>query len=61
MGRRPQPTTVSPCPPAYGYLDWLRGFGWAALGNLLGGLVLVTSIRILRVPHRVEESRAERT
>ena len=43
----------------YGWLDWLGALGWAAFGNLLGGLVLVTSARLLRVPHRVEESREE--
>jgi formate/nitrite transporter FocA (FNT family) len=42
----------------YGYADWLGALGWAAFGNLVGGLVLVTSIRLLRVPHRVRESRA---
>jgi formate/nitrite transporter FocA (FNT family) len=41
----------------YGYLDWLGALGWSAMGNLIGGLVLVTSIRLLRVPHRVQESR----
>jgi formate/nitrite transporter FocA (FNT family) len=43
----------------YGWLDWLGALGWSAFGNLLGGLVLVTSARLLRVPHRVEESRDE--
>ena len=43
----------------YGYLDWLGALGWSALGNVLGGLLLVTSIRLLRVPHRVRESRDE--
>jgi formate/nitrite transporter FocA (FNT family) len=43
----------------YGYLDWLQALGWATFGNLIGGLVLVTGIRLLRVPHRVAESRAE--
>jgi formate/nitrite transporter FocA (FNT family) len=43
----------------YGYLDWLSGLGWSVLGNLLGGLLLVTSVRLLRVPHRVQESREE--
>jgi formate/nitrite transporter FocA (FNT family) len=42
----------------YGYLDWLGALGWAALGNMIGGLVLVTAVRLLRVPHRVQESRA---
>jgi formate/nitrite transporter FocA (FNT family) len=41
----------------FGYLDWLGALAWSALGNLIGGLVLVTAIRLLRVPHRVAESR----
>jgi formate/nitrite transporter FocA (FNT family) len=41
----------------FGYLDWLSALGWSALGNLVGGIVLVTSVRLLRVPHRVAESR----
>lgn len=44
---------------AFGYLDWLVRLGWAALGNLVGGLVLVTAVRLLRVPHRVAQARAE--
>lgn len=43
----------------YGYLDWLGALGWSAFGNIVGGLVLVTSIRLLRVPHRVQESRSD--
>lgn len=43
----------------YGYVDWVRALGWSAMGNLVGGLVLVTGIRLLRVPHRVAESRDE--
>ncbi len=41
----------------FGYLDWLGALGWSALGNVIGGTVLVTSVRLLRVPHRVAESR----
>ncbi|PZS29741.1 MAG: formate transporter [Pseudonocardiales bacterium] len=40
----------------FGYLDWLGAFGWAALGNLVGGVGLVTAVRVLQVPHRVAES-----
>lgn len=43
----------------YSYLDWLGALGWSAFGNLVGGLVLVTGIRLLRVSHRVAESRAQ--
>ncbi|WP_445183512.1 formate/nitrite transporter family protein [Pseudonocardia sp. Cha107L01] len=35
----------------FGYLDWLGMFGFAVLGNLCGGLVLVTLLR--QVPHKV--------
>jgi formate/nitrite transporter FocA (FNT family) len=43
----------------YDYLDWLGALGWSAFGNLVGGLVLVTGIRLLRMPHRVAESREQ--
>ncbi|MGN6161580.1 MAG: formate/nitrite transporter family protein [Marmoricola sp.] len=43
----------------YGYLDWLGALGWSAFGNLIGGLVLVTGIRLLRVTHRLAESRED--
>ena len=43
----------------YTYLDWVGALGWSAFGNLVGGLVLVTGIRLLRIPHRVAESRDE--
>jgi formate/nitrite transporter FocA (FNT family) len=47
-------TGVSP----YGYLDWARSAGWAALGNIIGGVCLVTVLRLLQVPHRVRGERA---
>jgi formate/nitrite transporter FocA (FNT family) len=37
----------------FGYLDWLGLAGFAALGNMLGGLGLVTILRLLQVPHKV--------
>src|SRR4051812_21432670 len=43
---------------SYGYLDWLGALGWSVFGNLVGGLGLVTALRLLRVPHRVQESRS---
>ena len=43
----------------FGYSDWLGALGWSALGNVIGGIVLVTAIRLLRVPHRLEEARNE--
>ncbi|MEZ0164823.1 formate/nitrite transporter family protein [Kineococcus sp. LSe6-4] len=42
----------------FGYADWAALTAWAVLGNLIGGLVLVTAIRLLRVPHRIAEERA---
>ena len=45
----------------FGYLNWLSALGWSALGNVVGGLVLVTALRLLRVPHRVAESRKANT
>lgn len=41
----------------YGYGDWALALVWSAFGNLVGGLVLVTATRVLRVPHRVIEER----
>lgn len=43
----------------YGYLDWLGALGWSSFGNLVGGLLLVTALRLLRIPHRIAESRAQ--
>ena len=44
----------------YTVLDWLGALGWSALGNIVGGVGLVTAIRLLRVTHRVAEDRQER-
>ncbi len=41
----------------FGWLDWLALLGWSATGNVVGGIVLVTGIRFLRVQHRVVEER----
>lgn len=43
---------------SYGYLDWLQALGWAALGNLVGGLGLVTAIRLVRDHRRLRHERA---
>ncbi|MDQ4093711.1 MAG: formate/nitrite transporter family protein [Actinomycetota bacterium] len=37
----------------FGYADWLGLFAFAALGNMVGGLGLVTLMRLLQVPHKV--------
>lgn len=34
---------------SFGYLDWLGTFGWAVLGNMAGGLGLVTLMRLAQV------------
>ena len=43
----------------YNWADWFAALLWSAFGNLVGGLVLVTAVRLLRVPHRVKEERRE--
>jgi formate/nitrite transporter FocA (FNT family) len=45
----------------YNWADWLGALLWSSFGNLIGGLVLVTSVRLLRVPHRVKEERQQNT
>jgi formate/nitrite transporter FocA (FNT family) len=43
----------------FGYLDWLGLFAFAGFGNMLGGLGLVTILRLLQVPHKVLAERHE--
>jgi formate-nitrite transporter family protein len=43
----------------FGYLDWLRWFSYTIAGNVFGGLVLVTLLRLLRSKDRLNEERAE--
>ena len=43
----------------YGYLDWLGRSAGPRSATWSGGLVLVTGIRLLRIPHRVAESREQ--
>lgn len=42
----------------FGYLQWAETAGFAALGNLAGGIGLVTVLRLLQVPHKVADERA---
>ena len=37
---------------------WLGALGWSAFGNVVGGVGLVTAIRLLRVPVKVQQARA---
>jgi formate/nitrite transporter FocA (FNT family) len=41
----------------FGYVDWLKLFVLASLGNMVGGLGLVTLLRLLQVPHKVAAER----
>ena len=43
----------------FGYAHWAARFGWAALGNIIGGLVLVTGLRLMQVGGR-EVAREQR-
>jgi formate/nitrite transporter FocA (FNT family) len=42
----------------FGYTAWLKMLGWAALGNLVGGVGLVTVLRVAQVPHKVSAARS---
>jgi formate-nitrite transporter family protein len=41
----------------FGYADWAGMVGVAILGNVAGGLALVTMLRLLQLPHKVIEAR----
>ncbi|WP_422746111.1 formate/nitrite transporter family protein [Mycobacterium sp. WMMD1722] len=43
----------------FGYLDWLAWFGYTLVGNIVGGLVLVTLLRLVRSKDRLQEERSE--
>lgn len=43
-----------------GYLDRLRWFGDTLVGDLVGGLLLVTALRLVRTGELVRERRARR-
>jgi hypothetical protein len=42
---------------AYTWGDWALALAWPGFGNLIGGITLVTSIRLLQSPHRIAEER----
>jgi formate/nitrite transporter FocA (FNT family) len=43
----------------FGYADWMQWFSYTVAGNVIGGLVLVTMLRLVRSKERlVEERRA---
>ncbi len=41
----------------FGYLQWLQTASLAAAGNVVGGLGLVTLLRLFQVPHTVRQER----
>jgi formate/nitrite transporter FocA (FNT family) len=43
----------------YGYLAWAQTAGWATIGNLAGGVALVTLLRLLQAPHQVRRHREQ--
>lgn len=44
-------------PSTFGWLDWLGWFGYVVLGNVVGGLVLTTMLRLVRARQRVADYR----
>ena len=45
----------------FGYLDWLRFVGTAIVGNMVGGLGLVTLLRLIRSKERLGDEREARS
>lgn len=45
----------------YTWADWAGALGWSVLGNVIGGVGIVTATRLLRVSHRLAEERASRS
>ncbi len=43
----------------FGYLDWARWFSLAVAGNVIGGLGLVTMLRLVRSSPRIAEEREQ--
>lgn len=41
----------------FGYAEWIQTAGLAAVGNLVGGLLLVTVLRLFQVPRTMQEER----
>lgn len=45
--------------PDVGLAEWLPWFGWAVLGNLVGGLLLTTLLRLIRSQERIMQWRRD--
>ncbi|MCO5967772.1 formate/nitrite transporter family protein [Actinoallomurus soli] len=43
----------------YGYADWAGAAALAAAGNMVGGILLVTTLRLAQVPRKLADRRAE--
>jgi formate/nitrite transporter FocA (FNT family) len=43
----------------FGYGAWIQWFGYTVVGNVVGGLVLVTLLRLVRSKDRLQQERAE--
>jgi formate/nitrite transporter FocA (FNT family) len=43
----------------YGYLAWLGWLGWALLGNVIGGIGLVTLLRLIRSRRLIKQKRRD--
>ncbi len=43
--------------PGVGVLEWLPFFAWAVLGNMVGGLLLTTMLRVVRSQERLAQWR----
>ncbi|MEA2827922.1 MAG: formate-nitrite transporter family protein [Actinomycetota bacterium] len=43
----------------FGYVDWAQTASWAALGNMVGGIGLVTVLRLFQVPDKVRKERRD--
>ena len=41
----------------FGYVEWAQTAGLAAAGNIVGGVLLVTLLRVLQSPHTVQRER----
>ncbi len=46
---------------SFGYLDWLGWFGWTAFGNIVGGVGLVTVLRLVRSRSMLQRYREQVT
>jgi formate/nitrite transporter FocA (FNT family) len=42
----------------FGYVQWAQTAGFAAVGNIVGGVLLVTLLRVLQSPHTIKRERA---